>query len=73
MAERIGRRIRERVGIPLKPAIIIKIPKLVSPRLAKVIPERKTGPLGLVEIRSEEPGELSWINIARILRLRRRG
>jgi len=64
-------RIKGRLA-PRRPAVVIKIPSLIYPRLAKVIPESKTFLRGLVEVRTAKPGELSPINITRIKSLRHR-
>jgi len=64
-------RIKGRLA-PRRPAIVIKIPSLVYPRLAKVIPESKTFLYGLVEVRTAKPGDLSPINVTRVKGLRYR-
>ena len=65
-------RIKGRLRAPLKPAVVIKVPSLVYPRLAKVIPESRTLLNGLVEVRTAKPGELSPINVTRVKNLRHR-
>jgi len=64
-------RIKGRLA-PRRPAIVVKIPSLIYPRLAKVIPESKTFLRGLIEVRTAKPGELLPINVTRVKNLRYR-
>jgi len=54
-----------------EPLIEIKVPKLIRPPIL-LLPEYKLGPLGLIEARRVEPGELLPVRIKLIKGLRER-